>query len=68
MNLADFKQARNFMFTDIRREIAIANASKSATGRTVLDRLGIPQGGGNFMAALALLCYTEFGGKLKYNV
>lgn len=24
-------------------------------------------GGGNFLAALGLLCYTEFGGKLKYD-
>lgn len=28
---------------------------------------GVRPGGGNFLAALGLLCYTEFGGRLKYN-
>jgi hypothetical protein len=28
----------------------------------------IPPGGGNLLAALGLLCYTEFAGKLRYNV
>lgn len=32
-----------------------------------LKRLGVPAGGGNFLAALGLLCYTEFWGKLKYG-
>ena len=66
MNRAEFEQARNFMFTDIRREVALAIASKSVEGQEALDHLGISPGGGNFMAALALLSYTEFGGKLKF--
>jgi len=39
-----------FMFTDIEREIALA-------------RLNL--GGGNFLAALGLLCYTEYLGAVK---
>jgi hypothetical protein len=29
--------------------------------------LGLTSGGGNFLAALGLLCYTEFGGKLRFG-
>src|SRR5207245_7473049 len=32
-----------------------------------LQAAGVRPGGGNFLAALGLLCYTEFGGRLKYN-
>lgn len=66
MDRAGFEQARNFIFTDMRREIALANASESAEGQKALDHAGVPRGAGNFMAALALLSYTEFGGKLKF--
>ncbi|MCU7933938.1 MAG: gamma-glutamylcyclotransferase [Candidatus Thiodiazotropha sp. (ex Dulcina madagascariensis)] len=66
INRAEFEQARNFMFTDIHREVALANASDTVEGQKTLARLGISPGGGNFMAALALLSYTEFGGKLKF--
>jgi hypothetical protein len=44
------KYVYGFMFTDIQREIALA-------------RLNL--GGGNFLAALGLLCYTEFLGGVK---
>ncbi|MCL4534997.1 MAG: hypothetical protein M1370_07565 [Bacteroidetes bacterium] len=61
MNRDEFIQAKNFIFTDIERELQIARADH--------DRLlcmGITPGGGNFLAALGLLCYTEFGGKLRF--
>jgi len=67
MDRAAFTQARSFIFTDIRREIAMAKASESIEGQEALHRAQVPLGAGNFMAALALLCYTEFGGKLKFN-
>lgn len=49
----DFLQARNFIYSDIQRELDLARDRKNA---------------GNFMLALALLCYTEFGGGLKRNI
>lgn len=67
MTHEEFLKARNFMFTDIRREVALANISETNEGKITLNNLGISPGGGNFMAALALLSYTEFGGKLKYG-
>jgi hypothetical protein len=33
-----------------------------------LQAVGVTPGGGNFLAALGLLCYTEFGGKLRFGV
>lgn len=65
MDHSKFKQAKNFIFTDIHREIRLAYASSSKADNTLLERMGIPTGGRNFLAALALLSYTEFGGKLK---
>ena len=47
------------MFSDIERELQLAKAKPE-----VASNLGITPGGGNFLAALGLLCYTEFGGKL----
>lgn len=44
---ADFLQAKNFIYTDIQREI---------------DLVSTKWGSGNFLAALGLLCYTEFAG------
>lgn len=67
MTHEEFFQARNFIFTDIRREVALANTSKTNEGEIALKNLGIPPGGGNFLSALALLSYTELGGKLKYG-
>jgi hypothetical protein len=49
------------MFSDIEREIQLARAH-----RQKLQNLGVIAGGGNFLAALGLLCYTEFGGKLRF--
>ena len=67
MTREEFMQARRFAFADIHRELALAKVSESPVGATGLAALGLPTGGGNFLAALGLLCYTEFGGKLKYN-
>jgi len=57
----DFLQARNFIFRDLEREIQLAKVEDNA-----LQALGVHSGGGNFLAALGLLCYTEFGGKLRF--
>ena len=62
IDAAAFDQALLFMFSDVEREIQLANADP-----TSLTELGVTPGGGNFLAALGLLCYTEFGGKLKFN-
>jgi len=59
----EFVQAKLFMFSDVRREMQLAKAEPKA-----LDAAGVNPGGGNFLAALGLLCYTEFGGKLKFGV
>jgi hypothetical protein len=62
MNKEDFSQAKGFIFSDIERELQLA-----CTDPGTLKAIGINSGGGNFLAALGLLCYTEFAGKLKYN-
>ena len=38
MDRAAFTQARSFIFTDIRREIAMAKASESIEGQEALHR------------------------------
>ena len=65
MDRKAFEQAKLFIFSDVEREIQFARASE-ANGPT-LQSLGITPGGGNFLAALGLLCYTEFGGNLKFG-
>ena len=65
MNKELFLQAKRFIFSDIQREIALAKASQCADKRQLLEELGIKSGGGNFLAAIGLLCYTEFAGGLK---
>jgi len=65
MGKETFEQAKLFIFSDIEREMELARASKA--NESTLRSLGITPGGGNFLAALGLLCYTEFGGKLKYR-
>jgi hypothetical protein len=66
LDKAGFQQAKLFIFSDVEREMQLARASE-ANGSALLS-LGIAPGGGNFLAALGLLCYTEFGGKLKYRM
>ncbi len=63
MTRDEFLQAKGFIFLDVEREIQLAKADQDA-----LRALGVPSGGGNFLAALGLLCYTEFGGKLRFGV
>jgi len=65
MDAAEFRAAKQFIFNDIEREIELARASEAAP--QALQAAGVRPGGGNFLAALGLLCYTEFGGRLKYN-
>ena len=67
MDRPAFDRAKRFIFADIRREIALADASQTDEGREALRRAGVSPGAGNFIAALALLSYTEFAGKLKFN-
>ncbi len=57
-----FLVARAYIYTDISRELQLASASQSSEGETALRDLGVAPGGGNFLAALAALCYTEFAG------
>jgi hypothetical protein len=63
MKRDEFLQAKEFVFRDIEREIQLANADGAA-----LQALGVTPGGGNFLATLGLLCYTEFAGKLRFGV
>jgi hypothetical protein len=63
MTRDEFVQAKAFIFSDVERELQLAKADS-----TGLQALGVTPGGGNFLAALGLLCYTEFGGKLRFGV
>lgn len=67
MTRDEFRQAKTFIYTDIEREIAWASVWQDANFAKTLAERSIPSGGGNFLAALGLLCYTEFAGKLKYD-
>lgn len=67
MERAEFQQAKSFIYRDIEREIQLAVVSENDNNASRLREFGIHSGGGNFLAALGLLCYTEFAGKLKYN-
>ena len=60
-----FDRARAFIAADIGREIRLARGETSRWRRLVRWALGNPPGGGNFLAALGLLCYTEFAGRAK---
>lgn len=53
MNRDRFLQAKEFIFSDIERELNLAKSG---------------QGAGNFMCALSLLCYTEFMGGVRRNL
>ena len=67
MDKSAIKQASLFIAADIAREVALADASERTLGRIGLRLASVPSGGGNFVAALALLSYTEFAGRLKNN-
>lgn len=65
MNRDLFLQAKTFIFSDIQREIALARISQKDRTHLLPKELQVTPGGGNFLAALGLLCYTEFAGGLK---
>ena len=67
MNHSEFAQAKQFIFADIEREILLAYASDTDDYKVIASKFGIPHGGGNFLAAIGLLSYTEFAGRLRYN-
>ncbi len=62
-----FDRARDFITADIEREIRLARMETSLWRRLLARAVGNPNGGGNFLTALGLLCYTEFAGRLKRN-
>jgi hypothetical protein len=64
---ADFTEAKRLICADIEREIRLAYASERDDFKAVVQPFAIPLGGANFLAAMGLLSYTEFAGKLKYN-
>jgi hypothetical protein len=60
-----FDKIGEWMVRDIQREIALARASDGEDGKAALAALGIPAGGGNLLAALGLVSYTEALGRLR---
>ena len=62
-----FITARDFIATDIQREIRLAQDETNLLKRVIRRLHGRPPGGGNFLAALGLLCYTEFAGHVRLN-
>lgn len=63
---ARFDEARRLMFVDIERELHLASIPEARHAE--LHGLGIEHvGGGNLLAALGLLCYTEFAGRLMFG-
>ena len=61
---ANYLQAREFIYNDVQRELDLARISESPDDKAALVNLGVTPGGGNFLAAVGLLCYTEFAGGL----
>ncbi len=72
MTKTEFVQARKFIASDIGRELQLARVAQridqhgDSKARAALTELSVEGGGGNWLAALGLLCYTEFGGRLKF--
>lgn len=66
MEYDDFIRAKQFIYADIQREINLAYLAENTELKVILENAGI-NGGGNFLAALGLLSYTEFVGKIKYG-
>jgi hypothetical protein len=62
MDDAEFLNAVAFIKTDVERELQLARLNGRGELGTVLH-----SGGGNLLAALGLLCYTEFGGKILFG-
>lgn len=60
-----FNEIGAWMKNDIKREIELARVSQTVDGRDALSALGVPGGGGNLLAALGLVAYTEALGLLR---
>jgi hypothetical protein len=67
MQHLDFAEAKVFIYKDIEREIRLAYASERDDFKVAVQPFRIPPGGANFLAAMGLLSYTDFAGKLKYK-
>lgn len=65
MTKPEFDQARLFITGDIEREIQLVRGQNLWWKRAARQVWGVRPGGGNFLAALGLLCYTEFAGRIK---
>ena len=61
----EFDQARQFIASDIEREIQLVRGQDLWWKKVARKIWGVRPGGGNFLAALGLLCYTEFAGRIK---
>jgi len=61
-----FGKVGEWMKKDLGREIELARLSLSDEGKRALSDLGIPPGGGNLLAALGLVAYTEALGLLRF--
>jgi hypothetical protein len=63
-----FDLSRQFILGDLRREVEWGTAWHDAARKPHLVAANIePSGGGNFLAALGALCYTEYGGWLQFG-
>lgn len=60
-----FAELPGWMENDVLREIQLARASSTEEGRRALAALGISAGGGNLLAALGLVAYTEALGLIR---
>ena len=64
MDRVEYLQAKEFIYTDIQKEINLAKASENIIKKIILKIIIKYPGGANFMSALSLLCYTEAAGKI----
>ena len=67
ISLDNLRTIKGFVKADIERELQLAKVSSTFL-RYVLDFLGINRGGGNMMAVLALIDYTEFAGHVYAQI
>lgn len=64
---AAFDFSKQLIFVDLPREVDWGNAWHDGR-RPLVEAAGIKHsGGGNFLAALGALCYTEYGGWLQFG-
>jgi hypothetical protein len=67
MTKPELDQARLFITSDIEREIELVRGQDLWWKKAARRLWGVRPGGGNLLAALGLLCYTEFAGRIKRN-